>query len=492
VLLGQFDHWCMNRSLSLHQPGTSLCVWVNRGVEAAETRGMIDSTEGAPGSHRLAAPERRPRSPSLASLLAELTYGEDGVPDAESWNMFTEAIDARYRHIDRLERDLSEARRGLASFENLFRISPIPLMEQDYTEVERWMEGLRASGVTSIRDHIDGDVEAIRGVVPMITIVAANPAAAHAVGLPSERMIGPIDPRIVNDGAMPSWLSQLEAVWQRQPEARAAFSAATPDGRTYDAESILAAPVIDGEPDFSRAVFTLMDVTPHRNEERRMEEIVEAKNRFLASVSHEIRTPLTAILGFGHLLEENGVIEEEDRHTMVSSIVQHTQEVVDLIEDLLVAARAEMGEIELTTGTVDVMDQIHRILHAGGSFTTDVHVAGTAGSAVAVADPGRLRQILRNLLTNAERYGGPEVSVTVSAEAGTIVIDVADDGPGLPPAEWERIFEAYHRAHEAPGQPESVGIGLAISRQLAELMGGSLHYFCTADRSVFRLVLVAG
>src|SRR5690606_39283311 len=88
------------------------------------------------------------------------------------------------------------------------------------------------------------------------------------------------------------------------------------DGILYDAESVLAAPLIDGQPDFSRAVFTIIDVTPHREEERRMQETIEAKDRFLASVSHEVRTPLTAILGFARLLEQEPDIPEDDPRTM--------------------------------------------------------------------------------------------------------------------------------------------------------------------------------
>jgi signal transduction histidine kinase len=109
--------------------------------------------------------------------------------------------------------------------------------------------------------------------------------------------------------------------------------------------------------------------------------------------------------------------------------------------------------------------------------------------AVALCDPARLRQVLRNLLTNAERYGGPNVAVVVDTEGDdSVVVDVVDDGPGIPPHDWDRIFEPYQRAHEAPGQPDSVGVGLAISRQLATLMGGTLDYRYDG-RSVFRLRL---
>jgi signal transduction histidine kinase len=379
--------------------------------------------------------------------------------------------------------------RGWSSFENLFRISPIPIMEQDYSALVDWMDRLRAQGVSDIRHHLGDDIEAIRAVVPLIRIVAANPAAVKAVGLPLEELIGPVDPMIVNEGAEEGWRTQLQAVWNREPEAHAAFTAATFDGRTYDAESILAAPIIDGEPDFSRAMFTVIDVTGHRNEERRMSDMVRAKNQFLASVSHEIRTPLTAVLGFARVLDDDPKLDEEDRRLMVASIVQHSQEVADLVEDLLVAARADMGQIEVANTTFDVVAQVRSTLTAGGSFTTDVNVEVGPDPVRAVGDPARVRQIVRNLLTNAERYGGSAVTINIATVDDRVLVGVADDGPGLPRHEWEKIFEPYHRGHQSPGRPGSVGIGLAISRQLAELMGGSLVYRHERGRSVFLLSL---
>lgn len=353
------------------------------------------------------------------------------------------------------------------------------------------MERLRARGVDDLRAHIGEDIEAIRALVPMIRIVAANPAAVRAVGLPIEDIIGPIDPRIVNPGSEPGWLRQLEAVWNREPVAHDSFIAATADGHTYDAESILSAPVVDGEPDFSRAVFTLIDVTAHRNQERRMQDLVRLKSQFVASVSHEIRTPLTAILGFARVLEDMPDLGEEERKVMISSIVQHSQEVADMVEDLLVAARAEAGQIEVANTSFDVAEQIGEILRAGGSYTQGVVMECRVSRPLAEGDPSRVRQVIRNLLTNAERYGGPEVTISVDGDAEWIHVEVADDGPGLPPAEWERIFEPYQRAHQGPGRDrlEAVGIGLAISRQLTELMGGSLQYRRQEGLSIFRLSL---
>jgi signal transduction histidine kinase len=411
-------------------------------------------------------------------------------PDREAWEQLHARYHALRRETERSRAALVEARIGLASFESLFRISPFPIMEQDYTRVETWMDELREQGVTDISERLP-DIEAIREVVPLIWVVSANPAACRAVGLPIEELIGPINPRIANVESYPSWISQFEAVWSHEPEARAAFVAGTPDGATYDAESTLAAPVVDGEPDFSRAMFTLVDVSEHRSEERRMEELIGTKNKFLATISHEIRTPLTAIVGFSQMLEDDDAMSHEDRMLMVSSILEQAHEMSDLVNDLLVAARAEADEINVGAIPIDVAAQIGQTLSAGGSFTSGVQFESPDDVVMAIADPARVRQILRNLLTNAERYGGPNVSISLDSADGWVSVDVVDDGAGLPQDEWEAIFQLYHQAHHDEGRHESVGIGLAVSRQLAELMGGSLTYLRESGCSVFRLTLPA-
>jgi signal transduction histidine kinase len=411
-------------------------------------------------------------------------------PEREVWEQLHARYHALLSESDHLRTDLAEARIGLASFESLFRISPFPIMEQDYTRVEGWMDELRARGVTDLKQQLS-DIKAVREVVPLIWIVSANPAACRAVGLPIEQLIGPIDPRIANDESYPSWFSQLEAVWNREPEAHASFIAGTPSGETYDAESTLAAPIVNGEPDFSRAMFTVVDVTEHRSEERRMEDLIETKNKFLATISHEIRTPLTAIVGFSQILETDEDMSHEGRMLMVSSITEQAHEVADLVNDLLVASRAETGDVTVEARQVDLAVQIDQTLTVGGSYTTGVGFHRPDYPAIAIGDPARVRQILRNLLTNAERYGGPKVSISITSHNGWVGVDVIDDGAGLPHDEWEAIFQLYHRAHQDKGNHESVGIGLAVSRQLAELMGGSLVYFREDDRSVFRLRLPA-
>ena len=111
------------------------------------------------------------------------------------------------------------------------------------------------------------------------------------------------------------------------------------------------------------------------------------------------------------------------------------------------------------------------------------------GVAAANADPVRVRQIIRNLLANASRYGGPQIKVHIEEGDGHSELVISDDGPGIPLEDQERIFQPYERAHKRHGQPASVGLGLTVSRQLARLMGGDLYYKHGDGWSTFTLEL---
>jgi len=224
---------------------------------------------------------------------------------------------------------------------------------------------------------------------------------------------------------------------------------------------------------------------------RRLEELIESKDRFVASVSHELRTPLSAVLGFAEELRSNaGSFRADELTGMLELIADQSQEMADMVEDLLVSARADIGKISIDPQDVFLRSQAETVLASIGSTgDKSIHVMGGRGKVW--ADPSRTRQIIRNLLTNAVRYGGEHVTVEAVEGERSTVLTVSDDGPGIDPAQWDSIFEPYHRAHEATTQPASIGLGLTVSRQLARLMGGDLVYEHGEDGSAFYLTLPA-
>ncbi len=205
-----------------------------------------------------------------------------------------------------------------------------------------------------------------------------------------------------------------------------------------------------------------------------LREVVRSKDRFLASVSHEVRTPLTAVVGLAEILR-GGLADHPDDQVreLVGLIAEQGFEMANIIEDLLVAGRMEIDAVSVVPETIDVVEQVDLALR-GVNGADRVLVERTVTKAA--ADPVRFRQIVRNLVTNALRYGGDSVMVAVAEQGPVATVSVGDNGIGVRAADIERIFEPYQRAGDAPSSAGSVGIGLAVSRHLARKMGGDLVY----------------
>jgi signal transduction histidine kinase len=236
------------------------------------------------------------------------------------------------------------------------------------------------------------------------------------------------------------------------------------------------------------------DIADRKAAQKASEETIRAKNQFLASVSHELRTPLTGILGFAELLRDNeAATTAHERAAMIASVATEASDLTNIIEDLLVASRAELGQLTVSRVPVAPRAQIAQVLEASfQDVSSRIEVIDHLHEYDrAIADPGRVRQILRNLLSNACRYGGDHIQIRVDTADGAVRVRVADDGPSPLPDEWERIFEPYHRLHTRQGQPESIGIGLAIARELAHLMDGDLTYQRSKGWSIFELTIPA-
>ncbi|MDJ0961513.1 MAG: ATP-binding protein [Acidimicrobiia bacterium] len=228
---------------------------------------------------------------------------------------------------------------------------------------------------------------------------------------------------------------------------------------------------------------------------RGLEEAAASKDEFIASISHELRTPLTAVVGLSHELTVNGhLFASDEQDEFVRTISQQSLELSYIVDDLLVAARADSGTLQLETELVDLAEVVDSEVQAL-FVQTDTAIPSVSiprrGDVFTWADPFRVRQIVRNLLQNAQRYGGADIRVSIERDGAIPAVIVSDDGPGVPPGAEEAIFEAYRRAHGPTAQPASVGLGLAVARQLATLMGGSLTYRRANGRTEFVMALPA-
>ncbi len=219
-----------------------------------------------------------------------------------------------------------------------------------------------------------------------------------------------------------------------------------------------------------------------------LEQLIKQREAFMAAVSHEIRTPLTAVAGFLELVTDEQQLRVDEREELVAAAGRQAREVVSLLDDLLLMVSVESGKLRVAVVELDLAPQIFQALEGvDQSFASGVRV--DASPSRVIADPIRLRQILRNLLTNAHRYGGGDVRVSVSQFDDGCLVEVSDDGPGIPDPDIETAFENFRTVPRQTVVAGSIGLGLPISRQLAEMMGGTLRYSRKSGRTVFTLEL---
>lgn len=216
---------------------------------------------------------------------------------------------------------------------------------------------------------------------------------------------------------------------------------------------------------------------------RAAEEAGTAREKFLSVMSHELRSPLTGIVGFAELLERGarGPLTESQL-VAVRRITSAGRYMATLIDDILTFAGLRRGEAALRITDFSVAEGIERavslVAERAGAQGTTLEREPVDPALTIRADPGRLQQILLNLLTNAIKFTPPRGTITVSAErAGdTVLIRVRDTGPGIAEEMQGRIFEPFVQGQREPDTTpqQGVGLGLAISRDLAREMGGDL------------------
>lgn len=220
-----------------------------------------------------------------------------------------------------------------------------------------------------------------------------------------------------------------------------------------------------------------------------MTRLMEERETFLAGVSHEVRSPLTAMIGFLDLINETGdALGREEREEMLATVAQQADDILNLIEDLLAVARVDAGTLRVVSVRVDLGAQARQVIEAF-TFGARTSVKFLGDETIARADPARVRQIVRNLLTNAARYGGPEVEVEVTNNGSSVALEVRDNGEGIPEKDLDRVFTAYGQGSSSRAVDDSVGLGLHVASQLAELMDGELVYRRESGWSVFTLAL---
>jgi signal transduction histidine kinase len=223
---------------------------------------------------------------------------------------------------------------------------------------------------------------------------------------------------------------------------------------------------------------------------RRQEELGRLREDFVSGVSHELRTPLAQIRLLAELFRMGKVPTDEGKERSLRIIDQEARRLSFLVDSILSFTRAQKQPDHVARVRTDIASEIEEIVAGfeplaeaqGSTIATRLRV-----ELVADVDRSALRQVLLNLLDNAVRYGprGQTVTVTTSASTaptGTWTLEVADEGPGVPADERERIFDPYYRMkRDAGGAVGGTGIGLAVVRRLVTELGGDVHVVAATD-----------
>jgi PAS domain S-box-containing protein len=276
------------------------------------------------------------------------------------------------------------------------------------------------------------------------------------------------------------------------------------DLRLMDGRSLR---IIDRRTSEGGIVTTIWDLTDDVQRELELKQAREAaeaasnaKSEFLSSMSHELRTPMNAVLGFTQLLQidKKPPLAEHQRR-MLEHVMKGGEHLLRLIDEVLDLSRIEAGGLSLSIEQVNVVEVLREVKTTLDPMAERAGIALSvadvdAEAAAVIADRTRFSQILMNFGSNAIKYSraGGQASFRVARHGAAVRLTIVDSGVGIPLDKQDKIFQPFHRAGQETGPIEGTGIGLAISKKLAEMMHGQVGFTSMPDKgSEFWLELPA-
>jgi|GEM_PF-3090642 len=259
-------------------------------------------------------------------------------------------------------------------------------------------------------------------------------------------------------------------------------------GETFPIELNVSPMHLDGEQKF---IGILRDISDRKEFEDRLnaarveaEQANLAKSQFLSSMSHELRTPLNAVLGFGQLLKMDGEHElTASQGSAVDQILKGGDLLLELIDQVLNLARIETGNLTVSIESIDVVPLLMDALAMARTMADkrDIHIEHDIpklGAVYVLADITRLKQILLNLLSNASKYNreGGTISLSCRVVGYKCRFEVQDTGHGIKAELQDQVFMPFNRLGAESGEIEGTGIGLTITKELTQLMNGSIGF----------------
>jgi signal transduction histidine kinase len=207
-------------------------------------------------------------------------------------------------------------------------------------------------------------------------------------------------------------------------------------------------------------------------EELRLTELVESKERLIDSIAHEIRTPVTAVLGLSSELSSARFLAEHEVAEIAGLVASESRRLAHLVDNLILRSRADIERLAFRSEELTLSSLLRSSWRDMGLDAQDL---GIEGDGEVHGDHHRLQHIFVNLFDNSIRHGSPPVTVEISRSVGLVRARVTDSGAGFDQAAYEGAFGDYE-ARRSPHRPDHVGLGLGVSRMLAQHMGGNLEF----------------
>jgi PAS domain S-box-containing protein len=355
-------------------------------------------------------------------------------------------------------------------------------------------QGESADAGPSRRDFLEIAETALEAIITLnarFEVVLFNRAAARMFGVPAAEALGGGIDRFIPPSLRTEHERHLRHFAESGGTSRPMGSARELVGLRANGEVFPMEASISRCGEGERLLLTVMarDVTRLRQVEREAQARVaaesanRAKTEFLSQVSHELRTPLNAVLGFAQLmrLDVNEPLGKRQLER-IELVHQAGKQLLSLIDDMLDVSRIETGRLALDIHDVDLGSLLSgtlRMIEAEASkFKIRLERRNVDRVATSLpTDPGRLRQVLLNLLSNGIKYNRPEgwVALEVGRTDGVVEIKVIDGGIGMTEEQRSGLFEPFNRLGREHSGVEGMGIGLVLARRLTGLLGGELR-----------------
>lgn len=336
----------------------------------------------------------------------------------------------------------------------------------------------------------DGSLDAIVTIDVHGVITEFNTAAERIFGMSRRSVMGqpmgdlivPMRHRAAHHAGMTRY---LESGVSRVLGRRIEMTAMRGDGTEFAVELSIVQLAIDGEPRFTAFMRDITEARATADAVVLARDVAEAANRakdeFLGRVSHELRSPLHAVLGFTELINSGSLGAVNERiEDVLGDVLSSARHLLAIVNDLLDISGISAGKVSLAPAPLDLRHAVEEVADAMG------HIAGRRAIRLSVdvddavraviVDPTRLRQILTNYTSNAIRFSPPGGVVHMRVRPAPFEqfrIEVQDDGKGIPREMQTRLFQPFSRIEEN-GDTEGTGLGLAVTRLLAEAQGGTV------------------